>query len=298
MKLHFVKNAFLFILVAGAFCSVPAIAISKTETPSSPAAQVELKADPKKVPNELEGVGVSEHLGAQVDITQLEFTDSEDAQKHRLGEYFGKGKPVLLNLVYFECPMLCTMVLNGVTEGMKALQWTAGKEYDVVTVSVNPNDTAVMARAKKHNYIKSYLEGARDEAVVASGWHFLTATEDQVKRLADQLGFNYKYDSIQKQYAHPAVTFVLTPAGVISRYLYGITYQAKDLKLALLEAARGKIGNVFDRILMFCYHYEPSARGYSLQAVKVMQLGAMATIALLGGYLAVFWSRQRKGKTK
>ncbi len=297
MKLHFVKNAFLFFVAAVMLLQGDAFASGESSS-SLPRAQVELKADPKKVPNELEGVGISEHLGGQVDLDSLEFTDSEDAQKHHLKEYFASGKPVLLNLVYFECPMLCTMVLNGVTEGMKSLQWTIGKEYNVVTVSVNPNDTSVMARAKRKNYLKSYLDSSRDEVAVNSGWHFLTATEDQVKKLADQLGFNYKYDAIQKQYAHPAVTFVLTPSGVVSRYLYGITYHAKDMKLALLEASRGKIGNVFDRLLMFCYHYEPSARGYSLQAVKVMQLGAMATVALLGGYLMVFWTRQRKGKMK
>jgi protein SCO1/2 len=194
--------------------------------------------------------------------------------------------------------MLCTMVLNGVNEGLKKLAWSVGKEFDVVTISINPNDTPAMARAKKENYLKDYAKAGHDLEQARAGWSFLTAEETQVRRLASELGFEYKYDEIQKQYAHSAVTFVLTPKGVVSRYLYGITYEPKNLKLALLEASQGKIGSVFDRLLMFCYHYEPLARGYSLQAMKVMQLGAMVSMAIMGGYLMVFWTRQRKGRIK
>ena len=273
--------------------------------PSSvaPIEQVELKADPKKVPDELDGVGIKEHLGQKLELSSLEFIDANDGQKHKLQDYFESGKPTLINLVYFECPMLCTMVLNGVKDGLKNLAWSVGKEFNVLTISINPKDTTDMAMFKRQNYLKSYLEPGElkfnhDEMLASRGWHFLTGTEDQIKKIAEQLGFEYKYDSIQKQYAHPAVTFVLTPEGAVSRYLYGITYQPKDLKLALLEASRGKIGSVFDRLLMFCYHYEPSSRGYTLQAVRVMQAGGVAMLALLGGYLTVFWTRQRKGKTK
>lgn len=257
-----------------------------------------LKADPKKVPNELDGVGVNEHLGENVDLAHLQFTDASDGKPHSLKEYFRPGKPVLLNLVYFECPMLCTMVLNGVKDGMKDLTWSIGKEYDVVTISINPSDTPAIGLAKRENYIKSYLENGHNAVAVNQGWHFFTGTEDQIKKLANQLGFDYKYDSVEKQYAHAAVTFILTPTGEISRYLYGITYKAKDLRLALLEASQGKVGNVFDRFLMFCYHYEPSSRGYALQAVRVMQAAGVATIAIFGGFLTLFWTRQRKGRIK
>jgi protein SCO1/2 len=263
----------------------------------NPASQ-NLKADPKKVPNELDGVGVNEHLGQTIDLAHLQFIDASDGKSHALQEYFRPGKPVLLNLVYFECPMLCTMVLNGVKDGMKDLTWSIGKEYDVITVSINPSDTPAMGLAKRDNYIKSYLEKGHDAVAVNQGWHFFTGTENQIKLLASQLGFDYKYDSVQKQYAHAAVTFILTPTGEISRYLYGITYKAKDLRLALLEASQGKVGNVFDRFLMFCYHYEPSSRGYALQAVRVMQAAGVATIAIFGGFLTLFWTRQRKGRTK
>ncbi len=305
MKRHLEKSALIclgLMLVSGWAHALPAPSTQVSSADKTPKS-VELKADPRKVPDELDGVGIKEHLGDKLDLASLEFTDSEDAQKHKLQEFFSGGKPVLINLVYFECPMLCTMVLNGVKDGMKNLIWSIGKEYNVVTISINPNDSLNMAKFKRQNYLKSYLEkeegqASHDGTAASQGWHFLTGSQDQIKKIADQLGFEYKYDSIQKQYAHPAVTFVLTPEGAISRYLYGITYEPKNLKLALLEASRGKIGSVFDRLLMFCYHYEPNSRGYAVQAFRVMQAGGLLIIAMLGGYLTVFWTRQRKGKTK
>ncbi len=297
MKLHFVRNAFFSVLLLCVCSGVP-VAFSQSQIQSE-IKPVELKGDPSKVPLELDGVGVKERLGGQLSLDSIELIDSASGQKRNLRSYFSSGKPVLLNLAYYECPMLCTLVLNGLNEGMKRMVWSLGKEFEVLTVSIDPNDTPDLAEAKKEVYLKDYLrEGRRDAAIARSGWSFATATEVQVRKLADELGFEYKYDPIQKQYAHPAVTFVLTPGGVVSRNLYGITYEPKNLKLALLEASRGKVGNVFDRLLMFCYHYEPLARGYSLQAMKVMQLGAMGIIALLGGYLGVFWARQRKGRMK
>jgi len=296
VKLHFGENAIFCVLLLG--LTDVGFVRAQLVAPSKPA-QVELKGDPKKVPQELDGVGVSERLGEKVDLSGILLTDSLDGQQKKLSDFFTSGKPVILNLVYYECPMLCTMVLNGVTDGLKGLQWSVGKEFRMVTVSINHRETSSMALAKKEAYLEEYLDGAkRDADAVKAGWHFLTGTEEQIKKISSQVGFNFKYDAIQKQYAHAAVTFVLTPEGVVSRNLYGVTYQPKDLKLALLEASKGKIGNVLDRLLMFCYHYEPSARGYSLQAFKVMQLGAAFTTLLLGSYLGIFWSRQRKGKTK
>jgi protein SCO1/2 len=268
-----------------------------TVTADAPAKQVELKGN-KNTPNAFEDIGVKEHLGETLDLEHLEFIDANDGQKHKLKEYFSNGKPTLINLVYFECPMLCTLVLNGVKDGMKDLDWSIGKQYNVLTVSINPSDTSAMAKFKRENYLKSYLENNHDAALANSGWHFLTGTEDQIKKLAAGLGFEYKYDTVQKEFAHPAVTFVLTPTGEISRYLYGITYKPKDLRLALLEASEGKVGNVFDRMLMFCYHYEPSSRGYTLQAVRVMQAGGVGTVAIFGTFLGLFWTRQRKGRMK
>ena len=293
LKRQMSKIAFFLTLL---FCSNGAHSEEKLPVPVS-IKNVELKADPKKVPSELEGIGVSEHLGRQIQLDTYEFISVEDGKKHKLSEYFEEGKPTLLNLVYYECPMLCTMVLNGVLEGMKGLSWSIGKEFNVVTISINPNDPVNTAKLKKSAYLQSYLEKdqpdkKRDLSLAQKGWSFFTGDEIQIKRLSDELGFLFRYDSIQKEYAHPAVTFVLTPNGFISRYLYGIQYHPRDLKLALLEASKGKIGNVFDRLLMFCYHYEPSSRGYTLQVVRVMQAGAAGTVALLGGYLFLFWRSQ------
>ncbi len=260
---------------------------------------VELKGDPKKLPYELQSVGVKEHLGEKIDLS-LQFTDSSDRQKHSLQDYFQNGKPTILNLVYYECPMLCTMVLNGVSEGMKGLDWSIGNQFNVITISINPKDDSDTAELKRNAYIANYTTTAAGSITqhsveqAKSGWHFFTSDEATVKKLADQLGFEYQYDKEQQQYAHAAVTFVLTPDGILSRYLYGIQYRARDLRLALLEASKGKVGNVFDRLLMFCYHYEPSARGYSLKAIKVMQLGGLATVLILGSYLSYYWFRHRK----
>ena len=308
MKRHFEKKAttrFFIGVLVGIFLELGitqegVLAASESVSPA-PVKQVEKQVELKgnsHTPNELEGVGVKEHLGETLDLDHLSFIDSQDGQARPLREYFANGKPVLLNLVYFECPMLCTLVLNGVKDGMKSLEWSIGKEYTVLTVSINPSDTSAVARYKRDNYIKNYLEQGHDAALANAGWHFLTGTQDQIKKLADGLGFQYKYDTIQKEFAHPAVTFVLTPKGELSRYLYGITYKPKDLKLALLEASQGKVGNVFDRMLMFCYHYEPSSRGYTLQAVRVMQAGGVGTIAIFGTFLGLFWTRQRKGRMK
>lgn len=306
-----VKRQFMQNALKGAFVGVcigvlslgtsrGSVAFAETAAPVAKASNtpVELMADQNKVPVQLEGVGVKEHLGEQVDLENLEFISSTDGQPHKLKEFFQSGKPTLVNLVYYECPMLCTLVLNGVLEGLKGLDWSVGEQFNVITISVDPKETSADAAQKQKAYVKSYIESKRDENLAMNGWHFFAAKEDQVKKFASQLGFEYKYDPDQKEFAHPAVTFVLTPEGKISRYLYGIQYRPRDLRLALLEASKGKVGNVFDRLLMFCYHYEPSSRGYTLQAVRVMQAGGMGTLALLGGYLAMFWSRQRKGKKK
>jgi protein SCO1/2 len=297
-KQNALKSAFVGVCIGFLLVGAAARADVSSKSVTSESKSVSLKADPKKVPIQLADVGIQEHLGSVIDLEHLTFISSDDGKPHLLKEYFQTGRPILLNLVYYECPMLCTLVLNGVMEGMKGLDWSIGKEFNVVTISVNPKDEVETARLKKSAYVKSYIEGKRDEADAMNGWHFFTAEEAQVKKLADQLGFEYKYDPDQKEYAHPAVTFVLTPEGKISRYLYGIQYRPRDLRLGLLEASQGKVGNVFDRLLMFCYHYEPNSRGYAIQAYRLMQAGGIAILALLGGYLFLFWTRQRKGKTK
>jgi protein SCO1/2 len=243
----------------------------------------------QELPEQLKDAGIVEHLGGQVSISQLSFTN-EQGQVKQLSEYFKKGRPVLLSLVYYECPMLCTLALNGLVASLKKLDWTPGNQFEIVTVSINPKESSELANKKKDVYLKSY---GRPEA--GSGWHFLTGAEDQIQKLATEVGFGYKYDTKEKQYAHSAAIFALTPDGKISRYLYGIEFPNKDLRLALLEASNGKIGTVVDRFLLFCYRYDPFTKKYSIYLTKLMQAACGATVLIFGGYLLVFWRRQRKG---
>jgi protein SCO1/2 len=243
----------------------------------------------QEVPPELRDVGVTEHLGSQVSLSEISLRD-ETGKTVLLSDYFHKGHPVLLSLVYYECPNLCNFLLNGLVTSLKGLDWTPGDKFEIVTVSINPKESSQLASSKKLAYLKAY---GRPEA--AAGWHFLTGDEVQVRKLASQVGFGYKYDEKEKQYAHSAVLFALTPEGKISRYLYGIEFQNKDLRLALLEASSGKIGTVVDRILLFCYRYDPQTRKYSIYLTKLMQWACGGTMLIFGGYLVCFWRRQRKG---
>jgi protein SCO1/2 len=241
-----------------------------------------------EIPDALKDIGITEHLGSNVSIQNLVFKDETGKEVH-LGDYFKSGRPVILNMTYFECPNLCTFVLNGLVTSLKEIEWSPGKQFEVVTVSINPRETPALASLKKKAYLGSY-----DRAGAENGWHFLTGDDDQIHKLADQVGFRYRYDESQKQYAHSAALFVLTPEGKISRYLYGIEFKPQDMRLALLEATNGKIGNVVDRILLFCYRYDAQTKKYSVYLGKVMQAGGAGTILVFGGYLAVFWRSERK----
>lgn len=247
-----------------------------------------------EVPDELKGVGITEHPGESVLVEELKFRNEAGAVVP-LSSYFNRGKPVVLVLAYYECPNLCTFVLNGLTESMRQIRdakWVPGKQFDVVTVSINPKETAELAARKKAAYLKSYGSPNAEEA--AAGWHFLTGEETQIRKLAETVGFGYKWDPAEKQYAHSAAIFALTPDGRISRTLYGIEYKPNDVKLALLEASNGKIGTVIERFLLFCYRYDPKTRKYSIYLTKLMQAGGASTVLVFGGYMAIFWRRQRR----
>lgn len=239
------------------------------------------------VPPDAAAISITEKTGSQVPIQELKFRDETGAVVP-LAKFFGRGRPVVLSLVYYECPSLCSLVMNGVLDSTKALQWTIGKEFDVVHVSIDPKEGASLAHLKKEVYVKAYGRLGAD-----NGWHFLTGEADQIQRLADAVGFGFKYDEKSKEYAHSAGVFVLTPDGRISRTLYGIKYSARDLRLSLLEASDGKIGTVLDRIVLYCYRYDPASKGYSLYAMRLMQLGGAGTVLVFGGYLWVFWRGQR-----
>jgi protein SCO1/2 len=236
-----------------------------------------------QTPRELEGVGIEERLGQKIDLS-LEFI-GEDGYPHPLREYFSSGKPVILNLVYYSCPMLCTLVLNGQTEALREIPQTAGKEFEIVTISIDPTESYKLALSKKAAYLASYERSAR-------GWHFLADYRNNVARLAEQVGFRYRWDDRSKQYAHAAAIMILSPEGMVSRYLYGVRFKPFDLRLAIAEAASGKTG-ISDRILLYCFHYDPAARSYALVAMSIMRAGGALALLVLGFALFRLWRRER-----
>ncbi|UCD62874.1 MAG: SCO family protein [Candidatus Zixiibacteriota bacterium] len=236
---------------------------------------------------ELDSIGVDEKLGGLVPF-DLVFTD-DGGQQVNLGDYFAEGRPVILVLAYYECPMLCNLILNGLTSGVKELDWKAGAEYRVVVVSINPRETYELAAAKKKNYIESLGTPSAEK-----GWSFLVGEESQSRALADAVGFKYYWVQERQEYAHPAVIYLLSGEGRVTRYLYGIEFARSDLRLGLLEASEGKIGNTIDRLILYCYHYDPDARSYVIFAGNVMRLGGAVTVVLLGIVLGVLWYRERR----
>ena len=240
----------------------------------------------------MQGIGVKPELLKEVGIDQklndsiplnLTFRDEHGATVE-LAQFF-TGKPVILTLVYYNCPMLCTQVLNSLDRSLETLPLEIGKDFKVVTVSIDPTDRAPLADAKHAMYAGMYgRPGAQ------YGWHFLTGDEPQIKALADAVGFRYAYDPDSKQYAHASGIMVLTPDGRISRYFYGVVYPSRDLKLGLIDASSGKIGSVADQVLLFCYHYDPHTGKYGLLISRVLQLGGIVTV-LVGGVFLIFLFR-------
>jgi protein SCO1/2 len=240
-------------------------------------------------PAELKKIDVQERLGQTIPL-DLMFTN--DAGEYvSLDKYFHRGKPVILVLAYYECPMLCTLVLNGLANAIGQLDWFPGKQYQVLTVSINPAETPELALGKKKNLI-----AATGKSGIDDGWRFFVGKQDQIAALTDAVGFRYFYDDKQKQFAHPALIMLLTEDGKLSRYLYGVEFKKQDLRLALLEASNGRIGNTVDKIILYCYHYNPDARGYVLFATNVMKLGGGLTLMLLALFLAVLWAKERGKK--
>lgn len=238
----------------------------------------------ESIPPELEGIGVDEKLGSSVNLDAV-FRD-EQGKEVKLQQFFDAKHPVILTLVYYGCPNLCGFLLNGFVDSLKKFLWSPGKEFKIVTVSIDPSEKAELAAQKKEALLNMYQrEGAKE------GWHFLTGEESDIKKLSNEVGFKYRYDDQEKQYAHAAVIFILTPDGKISRYLYGIEFNPRDLKLSLLEATQGKIGTVVDKLLMFCFHYDPKGRKYALMATNLMKVGGAITIM---GLFVFLWVQLRK----
>ena len=233
-------------------------------------------------PELLRDVGVDQKLNGTIPLDLL-FRD-EHGKTVALGQYF-HGKPVILTLVYYNCQMLCTQVLNGLDRSLEQIPLTIGKDFDVVTVSIDPTEQPSLAEAKQAVYVGMY-----NRPPAAEGWHFLTGDESQIHQLAQAVGFRYAYDPDSKQYAHASAIMLLTPEGKLSRYFYGVTYPARDMRLALVDASGGKIGSPVDQVLLFCYHYDPHTGKYGLLISRVIQLSGLATI-LIGGIFLILLFR-------
>ncbi len=241
-------------------------------------------ADP--LPRELAGMNIVEHLDAQIP-PDLEFKD-QAGRSVRLGDYFDGQRPVVLVLNYNRCPMLCGIILNELLRSMQELDWTAGEQFRVVSLSFDPLETPELANVKRQNYLREYGRPAAD-----IGWDFLVGRQAPIQTVLDTTGFPVRWSDRSKQYIHPACLIILTPEGRISRYLYGIYYESRTLKLSLLEAAQGKVGSTIDRILLFCYHYDASEGRYSVAAMNLVRAGGVLTMLLIGIMLLTFWRRER-----
>ena len=263
-----------------ALMTLAAIAISLADPPAASA----LRKEP--LPSELRDVGVTEHLDAQVP-RELEFVDS-DGKAVTLGQFFTGEKPILLTLNYSNCPMLCSLQLNGLFDALKRMKWDMGGKFDMMTVSIDPLETPLRARSSKQKYLKNY-----GRAGAAAGYHCLTGRDENIKKLAEVVGFHYKYVPETRQYVHAAVTIVLMPDGRVARYLYGVQYDPQTLRLSLLEAAEGKVGSTMDQILLFCFHYDADRGRYGPAAFRLMQIGGGLTVVILGGAIWLFRHREK-----
>ena len=249
-----------------------------------------LAADQAKAQNArpapLRDVGIDQKLDEQLPL-DLTFRD-ETGKPVQLRKYFGQ-KPVLLSLVYYDCPMLCTLVLNGLVRSLRAVPLDVGGQFQVVTVSFDPRETAALAAAKKETYVERY-----GRAQASQGWHFLTGDEASIQQLTRAVGFRYTYDEKSGQFAHATGIMVLTPTGRLARYFYGIEYSPRDLRLALVEASANKIGSVVDQLLLFCFHYDPKTGKYSLVVMNVLRIAGMGTLLALGSFMLVMFRRDRR----
>lgn len=270
------------LLLAQMICSPPFISAAP-EAPSS------LDMTGMDRPDVLKGVSIEQRLNSQIPLDTT-FRD-EYGQTVSLSGYFGK-RPVVLALVYYECPMLCTQILNGVVQTAKEMTFTPGRDYDVVVISFDPRETPVQAMAKKQTYMRSF-----GHPETAGGWHFLTGTQDSISRVADAVGFRYKWDPAIAAFAHASAVYVLTPEGRLSKYFYGIHYSPTDLRLGLVDASHHQIGTEVDQILLFCCPFDPQTGKYTPVVVGLLRLAGAATLLLIGGFVVIIRRKSRNGKS-
>jgi protein SCO1 len=276
----------LLLAATSAFAQIP-----KQPGPSSPlyGARPEAGNPSSGLPKALSNVGLEQKLDQQLPL-DLVFRD-ENGEEVKLGKYFGQ-KPVVLALVYYDCPMLCTQVLNGMVTSFRVLPFQVGKEFDVVTVSFDPRETSALATTKKKVYVNYLPEKMRPAAM--NGWHFLTGDQANIAKLTDAVGFRYYYDETTKQFAHASGIMVATPHGKLSRYFYGIEYAPRDLRLGLIESSAEKIGSPVDQLLLYCYHYDPSTGKYGAAVMKIMRIAGVITVLALVAMLFALKGRKPK----
>ena len=247
-----------------------------------------------ELPNEIVDMKVVEKNGNLINL-DLQFKN-ERGDIVTLKDYFAKSdKPVFLTIIYYRCPTLCNFHLNGISKVFKALDWSVGNEFEFVAISMDPNETPELAAKKKEAYVMDYIKDNPKRS--GDGWHFLTGQETQIKELADSLGFKYKWNAPIKQWIHPAVAYIITPEGKISRYLHGIEFGDRDLKLSLMDAANGKIGSFMDKFALFCFQFDPNKNKYTLYAYNLMRIGGAITAILMAVFLFMFWRLQMKNTT-
>jgi len=239
------------------------------------------------LPPALEGVGIDQRLDQQVPL-DLVFQD-ESGRDVRLGDFFQSRKPVLLALVYYRCPMLCTQILGGLASTLKAVSFDPGRDFVVVSISFDPKDTPETASQKREMYFKRY-----NRPNTANGWHFLTGDESNIKALSRAVGFRYRYDPATDQFAHASGIMILTPEGRVSRYLYGVEYAPRDVRLGLVEASQSKIGNPVDQILLFCFHYDPATGKYGAFAFGLLRVAGMGFLLIGGTFWLIMFRREKR----
>jgi protein SCO1/2 len=239
-------------------------------------------------PSPLKEVSIEQKLDSQIPL-DAKFRD-ESGRDVKIGDYFGK-RPVVLALVYYECPMLCTQILNGMVRAAKVLTFKPGQDYDVLAISFDARETPKQAAEKKAVYVKEY-----GHPETAAGWHFLTGNPDEIKRVTDAVGFRFKWDVYNAQFAHASAIYILTPQGKLSKYFYGVEYSPKDMRLGLIEASQNKIGTAVDQILLFCYHFDPTTGKYTPMALGILRVAGAATLLTLGGFVFIMLRRENKQK--
>ena len=245
------------------------------------------------LPQELQKVGIDQKLGEQLPLdTELK---DESGKAVRLGEYFKSGRPVILAFVYYECPMLCNEVLNGLTGSLKGISLDAGKDFEVIAISFDTreNEKPGLARNKKVSYMERYGRPGTE-----IGWHFLTGTQESIDKITNAAGFKYQWDEKSQQFAHAGGIIIATPEGKLSRYFYGIDYAPKDVKFGLMDSAQARIGSSAEQLLLYCYHYDPASGKYGLAILRVIRLAGVVTLAALGAMFFVFWRRNKSRREK